>query len=484
LNKLDLPFFFYMSILWIKQAVKIDPINLGSLGRLYSRIFLLREFKCIHFDNNHSLQKVESVYKNSTKKGKRMKIIMLTIIGFFISLVTACVTHTQDIPTRTIQVKLTSTPTATATPTRTLDETVTATIVQPSVISYYSELIPGEYLIINDSLCNVWAIDLKSLVAKLLVTGICPFGRDSRMAGDHYISYCTEDREKTYLYDLIESKLQTYNAHCMYPSWSPDARQFLIALGYQCQVYSTETNKITPIIEFGRQAACTSANWSPDGKKILISRENIESVNPQKEDGIYILDTSCIEEPSSCMKEMKGPFLWPVHYNEVIWSSDSQQISFLGAVGFVIANISNLNQYHVIQTIGGIIFSSAWSLGDQFIAYDGEGEIYYLPVEGGQSTKVSTVNGLNTVVGWLSTYSRPEFKIGGKYVITSILERLNFREEPSLQGLIDLQLVEGDKLEIIGGPTQSDSATWWKAKLPDGMIGWVMENKYWYTPDD
>jgi len=91
------------------------------------------------------------------------------------------------------------------------------------------------------------------------------------------------------------------------------------------------------------------------------------------------------------------------------------------------------------------------------------GSNFVLP--GGQSTKVLF------------------FRVGDVYRITEAGDKLNVRDQPSLNGEIVTQLETGDYVEIIDGPIQADGHTWWKFPIHSGNSnsGWAVEDQGWYA---
>ena len=74
------------------------------------------------------------------------------------------------------------------------------------------------------------------------------------------------------------------------------------------------------------------------------------------------------------------------------------------------------------------------------------------------------------------------FRKGDVYSITEAGDKLNVRDQPSINGKVIEQLKTFDYVEIIDGPIVADGYTWWKIKsdsrqMPDG---WVVENQDWF----
>ena len=426
---------------------------------------------------------------------QKPKLWMRIIICLAVLIAPACSVNnmaiqTNQTPTHSELIKIASSPT----PSPQLINTWPVDTLVPTdieVVSFFENLPLGQFLVINDESCNLWAFDIKKGDPILLATGICAFDRDPRIAGDYSIAYSNYDRKVTYLVNLRTHNRKTYELEeCKYPSWSPDLTHFVVGCGLQCLLYSVEKSKYSVIVDYNvdptdytKNSYCLYADWSPDGSKIFINRRNLSGMYPSYDDGIYLVNGECITNPGSCVESINGPLMDSIETIPVYtWSNDSKKITIAYGSLIEIYDIGeHQSRYIKTDTIG--LDSIAWSLNDKIIAFSTEGSVYYLPSNSSEQVRVPTTNGWNTVIGWITTYPLPEFKVDGKYIITSIPERLNFRVQPSLLSSVDFQLIEGDKLEFIEGPVVVDNATWWKAKLSNQMVGWVMENKYWYTPD-
>jgi hypothetical protein len=76
------------------------------------------------------------------------------------------------------------------------------------------------------------------------------------------------------------------------------------------------------------------------------------------------------------------------------------------------------------------------------------------------------------------------FRIGDVYAITEAGDKLNVRQEPSINSPVITQLATGYYVEIVDGPVQSDGYTWWKFQVDvwdsAPIIGWAVEDQEWY----
>jgi hypothetical protein len=95
---------------------------------------------------------------------------------------------------------------------------------------------------------------------------------------------------------------------------------------------------------------------------------------------------------------------------------------------------------------------------------------------------------------WASNFVLPDgqpnealfFRIGDIYIITEAGDKLNMRDQPSLNGAVVTQLKTDDYVEIVEGPMVADGYTWWKFEIPSWgsaapTSGWAVEDQQWYV---
>ena len=99
---------------------------------------------------------------------------------------------------------------------------------------------------------------------------------------------------------------------------------------------------------------------------------------------------------------------------------------------------------------------------------------------GGPSNLLLESKGYISIILWL-TVPWP-FNEGEIFEITLEGNNVNLRETTSLNGKILKILSHGDRVTIIGGPSDKDGYTWWKILTEDGKEGWAVNIPEWYTP--
>ena len=75
------------------------------------------------------------------------------------------------------------------------------------------------------------------------------------------------------------------------------------------------------------------------------------------------------------------------------------------------------------------------------------------------------------------------FRIGDVYYISDEGDKLNMRDDPSLDGAVLQQLTTGNYIQILDGPVAADGDTWWNIQClgcGDDTPGWVVENQEWF----
>jgi Tol biopolymer transport system component len=101
------------------------------------------------------------------------------------------------------------------------------------------------------------------------------------------------------------------NNKCYDASWSSNSDNLVIACenGSTIDLYVLEPatgdmTKLTDCLE--KDLECGAPSWSPDGQWIAYSRTEIKSGPPSTENGVYLLNTSCIKD-NSCISRQIGP---------------------------------------------------------------------------------------------------------------------------------------------------------------------------------
>ncbi len=75
---------------------------------------------------------------------------------------------------------------------------------------------------------------------------------------------------------------------------------------------------------------------------------------------------------------------------------------------------------------------------------------------------------------------RGAITVGMEVEVATAGARLNIRESPGTDAIVIAKVESGTRLVVVDGPSQADGHTWWQVRLPDGTIGWAVEE--WLKP--
>jgi Tol biopolymer transport system component len=106
------------------------------------------------------------------------------------------------------------------------------------------------------------------------------------------------------------------------------------------------------------------------------------------------------------------------------------------------------------------------------------GDIYVMPVEGGEPLPVTNLQTEKISASWLAVPNA--FQPGDAYTVTRLGDNLNLRSGPALSNPVLKKLVTGDQITILEGPIEADEYTWWKMRAADGTEGWAVDVVGWY----
>jgi tetratricopeptide (TPR) repeat protein/uncharacterized protein YgiM (DUF1202 family) len=65
--------------------------------------------------------------------------------------------------------------------------------------------------------------------------------------------------------------------------------------------------------------------------------------------------------------------------------------------------------------------------------------------------------------------------VGEDVIVTTDGERLNVRETPSTSGTRLFQIEDGTRATLLEGPVIANNFAWWRVRLSDGRMGWVVD---------
>jgi len=186
---------------------------------------------------------------------------------------------------------------------------------------------------------------------------------------------------------------------CSDMTWSPDGNDVAINCEDRVYVVSVDDMKLHLLTTWTHPSVHSYWNptWSPDGKWIATSFRQLSSLNTTEYDGIYLLDTSCITQPSSCEEKMVGPFFPYSHHVWFAWSPSSDYITAYVDYSLKQVNIETNDVITLIDETSDI-YGLIWSPDGEWIYYSQETDrlkvdIFKIPTHGGDPILIAEDKG-------------------------------------------------------------------------------------------
>ena len=145
--------------------------------------------------------------------------------------------------------------------------------------------------------------------------------------------------------------------------------------------------------------------WSPDGKWLAYTLRNSDyPLRDDPIDGLYLIDTACILQDTSCEQATSGPFSASLmYYKRFIWSPDSQKIllMWLGRdeddrLVFKEFNVATKTFSDLDLTTWYYVDWMEWSADGQWLAFTGGDDIsgggyglFIVPATGGKPERIT-----------------------------------------------------------------------------------------------
>jgi hypothetical protein len=145
--------------------------------------------------------------------------------------------------------------------------------------------------------------------------------------------------------------------------------------------------------------------WSPDGKWLAYTLRNSDyPLRDDPIDGLYLIETACILQNTSCEQATSGPFAADkiMYYKRFIWSPDSQKILVErlqrdedDRPEFKVFNIATKSFGNLDFTTWYYVDSMVWSADGQWLAFTGGDEesgndgLFIVPATGGKPERIT-----------------------------------------------------------------------------------------------
>jgi Tol biopolymer transport system component len=305
---------------------------------------------------------------------------------------------TQTVPLSTVHSSSTFTEVP-STPTSTVMPTSSST----KVIPILDTLPSGQYLVI--SVFEGFAPDGLTPINSLLVLGMNGriYGQLAKYDGDpgalshnqDKIAYLA-DRSHIMSFDLKTGERQVLanleGHRCNSPiSWANNDKSIVLSCEGRIFIVSIDTGIVEEMTVGSKKNVWVDPIWSPDGR--LIAFDHLPGI-PQSspDEGLYIVNTSCLQDPSTCMDVAKGPFTGSFMCpNCMSWSPDGRFLAYTDAMKIsILDSKTNQTREIIIPESDYDPESLTWSPDGEWIAYtllkvtgnDPQTEVFLVSVDG------------------------------------------------------------------------------------------------------
>ncbi len=133
---------------------------------------------------------------------------------------------------------------------------------------------------------------------------------------------------------------------------------------------------------------------SPNGEMVSYGYDSLSTLGPEPNEGLYISDLSCIDNPSKCRDEARGPFLSFSHPTNILksWSPTSELLAVYSNHKLWIINVVLEHEQLIIDNLE-FFNGLAWHPDGQWIMFSQAGSIYMVSVNGGEPSLVAENTG-------------------------------------------------------------------------------------------
>lgn len=309
------------------------------------------------------------------------------------------------------------------------DPSATATVVSPSPLpnplhlpALASQLPPGDYMVVASlgsmtdptgipvSVLSAISIDGKNM-------GVLASGADVDVVASPDMTHIAYWRFTTCphcrlsiqsLRDGSERDVPGVFTNATGHLWTPDAGKILADVDGKVElldITSGDRRLLLDCPDVFDGGDCSVRAWSPDGKWIVFAVHTTRSGTVSPRDGLYLMDASCLADPSTCDEATRGPLLPSV--DAVAWSPDSRSFAVGLRQRLVVFDIETLAQSREVPAEDVAIWHGlAWSPDGQWLAFADDGVVRLLsPATGERHLFYSGREHIDAVVFWLTISS-------------------------------------------------------------------------------
>jgi len=278
-----------------------------------------------------------------------------------------------------------------------------------------------------------------------------------------------------------------------HPVWSPDGKYIVYTRGHYINnvwtsnliIIDTNGNLIRELTSDSFQN--DFPHWTPDGKTIYYLSDN-------PDEGVLLMAIDTIGLNKRLLTTLPKPYM-----AQFALSSDGGQIFFGSTLRYPCGDFYTIDidgkNLKEIAKFPGDGQDPSWSQDSHYLILDVSPECWYTlgrPAEKWELNILDVQRGmlyeLTSNPDWYPTYPSwspvPALQIGDQYIVTDIGDKLNLRDEASLQGKVVKQLLKGDQVSVLEGPLDLDGYYWWRLRTADGIEGWAVDEAGWYKAID